>query len=102
VPDFFSAVLSECNNSIWEAVIVAFGCHCFLSLSFANYGGVALGVETSRAELGSLRLAHAMSRARLASPIWRARKSDSACFGLASRLAKPTSLAINVNLLSKL
>jgi hypothetical protein len=37
-----------------------------------------LGVETSRARLGSLRLAHATSRARLGSPIWRARKSGSA------------------------
>jgi hypothetical protein len=62
-----------------------------------------LGVET----LGSARLAAARSRnepssARLVYLANSEKRLGSARSGLASRLAEPTSLAININMLSKL
>jgi hypothetical protein len=66
-----------------------------------------VGVETSRAELGSARLAAARSlnelgSARLAHMASSEKRLGSARSRLASRLAEPTSPAINLNLLSKL
>jgi hypothetical protein len=52
-----------------------------------------VGVETSRARLGSLRLAHVTSRARLGSPISRARKSGSARLVPGSRAGSPSQRA---------
>jgi hypothetical protein len=51
------------------------------------------GNEPSRAWLGSLRLAHVMSRARLGSPIWRARKTGSARLAPGSRVGSPSQRA---------
>jgi hypothetical protein len=66
-----------------------------------------LGVETSRARLGSARLAEARScnepsSARLAHLTSSKKRLGSARSWLASRLAEPTSLGIKLNLLSKL
>jgi hypothetical protein len=68
---------------------------------------VHLGVETSRAELGSARLAAARSRnelgsARLAHPASSEKRLGSARSRLASRLAEPTRPTINLNMFSKL
>jgi hypothetical protein len=61
-----------------------------------------VGVETSRAELGSLTQRAELSSARPFDELGKAARLGSTRSGLASRLAEPTSLDINVNMLSKL